>query len=730
MWLAAAAPRLPAMPWFPSAIAHAFRLRRRARRGLAAQVARLGGWLAALLCALPAGAHDATELSLEELAAEPVFSGSKFPRRIADVPGAVSVITADDIRAHGWRSFDEVLGALRGVFVSNDRNYYYLSARGFGRPGEYNPRFLFLLDGQRLNDDVLGQAPVGRDLPIDVGMIERVEFISGPGSASFGSGAFIGTVNIVSREPASMPGWRALAGAGSNGMREARASWGGSLADGTADLVLSAGRYRSQGARLHFDELEGIDGSNATSAPGRDAERADNLHARLRAGATTFTLAANEREKQVPTPAYRTIYADPGFETGERRVLLGAETGWNAAPDLRLSLLGGWMSMRGSGHYPYYSPVSGDPVVVAQGWGNDRGNLELRADWTGLANHRIAGGIELKRNFRRVQSVIGPLQGRERNDPGSLAGVYAEDGWRFAEHWQLDLGLRADSYFNDGGTQISPRAALIWQPTQTTSVKLVGSRAFRTASQFEEIFLPQVLQGTPRQFAPETIRDTELIVEHYASNNWRSQASFWTYDASRLIGTRKEAFGGADITGEGTRRGHGIDLETEFALDGGTRLRASAAWQTLRSTWGSPTAAPYSAGPFQASAAADGGPIVGLMPASFPRGGTPNAPRLQGGMQLSHPLGMGEARGAVELRAIGSRLGPDGAPVAGRAIVNVNLSALPLGRRTTLDVGAFNLFDRRSYDVASADNVGYDGEQLRRIPQDGLMLRAQLRVAF
>ncbi len=68
---------------------------------------------------------------------------------------------------------------MRGLYVSYDRAYHYLGTRGFATPGDYNTRVLLLVNGVRLNDNLYDQANIGTDFPIDLDLIERVEFVSG-----------------------------------------------------------------------------------------------------------------------------------------------------------------------------------------------------------------------------------------------------------------------------------------------------------------------------------------------------------------------------------------------------------------------------------------------------------------------------------------------------------------------------------------------------------------------
>src|SRR5207253_1267353 len=73
-----------------------------------------------------------------------VTAASKSAQPISDAPSSVVVLTASDIRDHGWRTLPDALATLPGLYVTNDRNYTYLGARGFLRPADYNSRLLLL----------------------------------------------------------------------------------------------------------------------------------------------------------------------------------------------------------------------------------------------------------------------------------------------------------------------------------------------------------------------------------------------------------------------------------------------------------------------------------------------------------------------------------------------------------------------------------------------------------
>ena len=100
--------------------------------------------------------QDLTELSLEELMqikVPVVYSASKFEQKATEAPSSVTVITSDEIKRYGYRTLGDILASVQGFYVSYDRNYDFLGARGVNL-GDFNSRILLLIDGHRINNDL------------------------------------------------------------------------------------------------------------------------------------------------------------------------------------------------------------------------------------------------------------------------------------------------------------------------------------------------------------------------------------------------------------------------------------------------------------------------------------------------------------------------------------------------------------------------------------------------
>jgi outer membrane receptor for ferrienterochelin and colicins len=125
-----------------------------------------------------------------------IATGTQKPLHLA--PAVASVITSDDIQKMGATTLDEALAMVPGVHVSasplKDLNSLY-SIRGLG--AGTNSQVLVTINGIPVRDPYTGGRINTYRLP--VANISRIEVIRGPGSAMFGSDAFAGVINVVTK---------------------------------------------------------------------------------------------------------------------------------------------------------------------------------------------------------------------------------------------------------------------------------------------------------------------------------------------------------------------------------------------------------------------------------------------------------------------------------------------------------------------------------------------------
>jgi len=152
-----------------------------------------------------------------DVSIQKVYGASKYEQNTTQAPASVSIVTADEIRKYGYRTLADVLRGMRGLYVSDDRNYSYLGVRGFLRPGDYNTRVLVLVDGHRINENIY-DARLLRARWHRRRRPDRARRVHPRASSSiYGSSAFFGVINVITRSAADIRGVNVSAEAGSFG---------------------------------------------------------------------------------------------------------------------------------------------------------------------------------------------------------------------------------------------------------------------------------------------------------------------------------------------------------------------------------------------------------------------------------------------------------------------------------------------------------------------------------
>src|SRR5450432_2139968 len=144
----------------------------------------------------------------------------------------------------------EAIRGVRGIYLSNDDTYVSTGVRGFSRPGDFGNRILVLLDGHPTNDDWVGTSYVGFDARVDLDDVERIEVIRGAGSVVYGTGAFFGVINLVTRSN-DAPSHTELALSTAQGAGRARATLVWHAAD-DAGLWVSIAGAQSAGSDHYY----------------------------------------------------------------------------------------------------------------------------------------------------------------------------------------------------------------------------------------------------------------------------------------------------------------------------------------------------------------------------------------------------------------------------------------------------------------------------------------------
>lgn len=623
---------------------------------------------------------DLSQLSLEQLLELEVVTASKIARQVSDAPSAVSVVTADDIKAYGYRTLAEILNSMRGLNITNDRAYDFLGGRGYSSPGDYSGRIMLLVDGVQVNDNVYNQAYFGNDGLIDTELIERVEYVSGPGSVTYGNNAFFGIVNVFTKKGMDFDGGQAALSVGSYQTHKGRLTYGKRLDNGI-DLLISASGLDSKGQNLYFPEFnDGDPTHNNGIAHQQDSQYNQRLFAKMSKSNWSIETGYSKRHKNIPTAPYAADFNSQYFYDDTNKFLSG-QYHTDISEKLKLSLQADYSDYFFDGKAAYSGEIWPEDAVGRK-WG-----AEAKFVGTWFPHHQLIFGAAYRNDYQRKMATPAFTLDRGRQS----VSLYAQDEITMRDNLWLNLGARYD-YFTDDGDSISPRIALIYEPASNYTLRLSHSIAHRTPTTFEKYYTDGFSQHTNPDLKTESVAASELVMERRWSNKSRLLATIYHQVTDNTISSTPYNSGFIQYFNGRSTHADGLELELEHHAETGIHLRTSYAYQNARNTEGSWAL---------------------------------NSPHHLGKLNLSAPIFGNLLRTGLEVQAISRRNTGLNSQVGGYALTNLTISTNRLLPKLDIALTVRNLFDRRYVHIAPDYNA-----PITTIEQDGRNLWLQLTYGF
>lgn len=154
-----------------------------------------------------------------------------------------------------------------------------------------------------------------------------------------------------------------------------------------------------------------------------------------------------------------------------------------------------------------------------------------------------------------------------------------QDGWGFADKWELVAGIRYDHYSDIGGT-LNPRLALVWQTRDDLAMKFLYGRAFRPPA-FNELYNKNNPSNLGNEYLdPETIQTIEFVTDNQSHVDLHLRLNLFHYDAEDLIELVQDP-GRTTYTSRNKKNqeGNGFELETEFQAARNFLIKGNLAFQ-------------------------------------------------------------------------------------------------------------------------------------------------------
>jgi outer membrane receptor protein involved in Fe transport len=143
---------------------------------------------------------DIFDISLEDLMNLEITIASKHSEKPSDAPGVISVVSNDEINRFGAKTVSDLLERVVGTYsLGNHLIKSVLSIRG-DQTTETSSHVLVLINGRPTRERVWGgtDSDIYQAFPINT--IDHIEVVRGPGSVLYGTNAYTGVINIITKK--------------------------------------------------------------------------------------------------------------------------------------------------------------------------------------------------------------------------------------------------------------------------------------------------------------------------------------------------------------------------------------------------------------------------------------------------------------------------------------------------------------------------------------------------
>lgn len=459
-------------------------MQRHSLRSIAALMATMGA------ASAPAATvqDNLAGLSLEELSNVRIISVSRREERLADAPAAVFIITSDDLRRSGATRLVDALRLAPNLQVAMaNASGHTVSARG--QANSDGNKMLVLIDGRSVYSPLFsGVFWDAQDLPL--GLVERIEVISGPGGAQWGTNAVNGVINIITKKAEDTQD-TVLSYTGGNLSSFGTARTGGKMEQGA---------WRAYVMGFHIDGTHNAAGERIDDGWHK---RQAGFRADWERGGDQWTLQGDIYRALKGQPLPGTISISGIDLDLQDESLNGA------------NLVGSWKrQLAGGGNIS--AQLSYDHVqrTVPPTFAEKLDIWDVQAQYAlaPIGRHELSVGVEHRSAKDRLQNsiYIAFLPADERLRWTSL---YVQDVIALTDSLKLTLGARAERNIYTG-TEFLPNARLAWKLAGDQLLWAAVSRTARAPARLDrDVYIPaappRILDGGPG-FESEVARVYEI----------------------------------------------------------------------------------------------------------------------------------------------------------------------------------------------------------------------------
>jgi outer membrane receptor for ferrienterochelin and colicins len=474
------------------------------------------------VCNLHAVEDDLFSLSIEELLRMETDVAGFTSESIASSPSVVTVFTEQDIQAYALDNVFDLMNFVPGFQTTVGEKVgaqTKLQSRGVYLDNGY---VLIMIDGVKINEISFGKASVYTPF-IDLAMAQKVEIIRGPGSAVYGSNAFLGVINIVTKKDDHL-----AVGLGKNS--ESRFHFGLTESVLNGELAASFSYLTGQG-----DDYSLIDHqAQSTTQTNQPYE-----HQQMNVSWSNQYIEIGYRNDSHELDGYINLngyHPDNYYNSENQYWYANANVSFNESTSLNAKFQHADHNIESAGFIvgAGISPFSHD-VLQGPYWGTQRKTFQA------MINHKLSSNIVLSIGTqfeKETQDKAGVITTHVTDDGQSTSpaiDIYYQDqlvkldqlgnfdalkqevssqAWFAEVSWQIDdmqklyVGGRYEDY-TSAGDAFSPRISYIRKLNGNNQIKAIYSQAFR-APVTNELYSNDGVTFGNDSLKPELVETTEI----------------------------------------------------------------------------------------------------------------------------------------------------------------------------------------------------------------------------
>lgn len=466
-----------------------------------------------------------------------VTVASRYAQTLEQAPSLVTVVTADDIRIMGYRNLTDVLRNIPGVYISvskESRNLAWFR----GVVSSDNNKILLLVDGVPWYDGVYTHAWIDDVIPLF--HVKQIEIIKGPGSAVYGTNAYSGVINIVTKKAKDINGVQMKMATGSFARQEVGIMAGQQFENGTQFRAYARMfDMRGDGLSITPKGASNVSASNPKKSINGGVELViKNTQIRYDFLDYTHTYFVNPQDN-----LWSVLLESPDeFNLNYRNDFFHVRSNISMGNLGQVSPYLYTQRYYNTSNYAYTTGYStdengkislGETLVHAVKF-TERYGLGLEAQMQPTANHVSVFGAGADLTYIADLQDYSFINGSGESVPtnfGAEPGSWITDVFTFAQHtwtatWWMEVtgGARLDAY-NYAGSFVSPRLGVLFVPANGASIKLLYGRANRTPNAREVLVqvVPDVDGTVPftngnTALRPERIDTAEIDLNGKSKN--------------------------------------------------------------------------------------------------------------------------------------------------------------------------------------------------------------------